>query len=98
MGALLSIRYGVPSKLLASSAGSVQRDGADRLPHGGHLPASGEGSAPDQLAVTGSVPARGDLRAWFTERQRTAGSETGQNVKETLSQSGQSPPGTSSPT
>src|SRR5579859_3044310 len=98
MGALLSIRQGVPSKLLASSAGAVQRDGADRLPRGGQLPASGEGSAPDQLAVAGSVSARGDLRAWFTERHRTAGSEIGQDVKETLSPSGESPPGKSSRT
>src|SRR5712692_597653 len=98
MGALLSIRHGVPSKLPASSADAVPRDGADRLPGGGSLPVGGAGSAPDQLAVAGSVSTGRDLRAWFTERHRTAGSATGSDVRETLSASSKSPPGPSSGT
>src|SRR5215472_8279441 len=98
MGTLLSFPAGVPSKLPASSADPVPRDGADGLDGGGRFSLGGERSAADEFAVAGPLLGEGDLRTRLTQRHGASGSTTGSAAREIVSASGQSPAGTTSAT
>src|SRR6266704_1154528 len=98
MGPLLSLRGGVPSKLSQASAGTVPRDGADRLNGGGGFPAGRERPAAGQLATARPLSGSRDLQARFTDGDGTTGGATGPAVREALSGSGQPPVGQASPT
>src|SRR6516225_12370106 len=98
MVALLWIRRGMPSKLPATSAGAMHRNGADRLADGGHLSPDHSPSAPDQPPIAGSLSARRSLRARSTNCHRTAGGTTGPAVGEILPGSGEPPTGEASAT
>src|SRR6516162_4619755 len=89
MVALLWIRRGMPSKLPATSAGAMHRNGADRLADGGHLSPDHSPTAPDQPPIAGSLSARRSLRARSTNCHRTAGGTTGPAVGEILPGSGE---------
>src|SRR4029077_4414897 len=98
MGPLLSVRGGVPSELSEASAGTVPRDGADRLRGGGGFPAGSEGAAANQLATARPLSGRRDLRAWFTDGDGTTGGAVGPVVRKVLSGSGEPPVGEASRT
>src|SRR5207245_10951961 len=95
MGALLPLPRGVPPKLRERPAAAVQRDGTDRLSHGGDLSAGGARAARSRPAVAGSLSARGNLRARSEDGDRTGGGETRPEAGEVLSASGEPPAGAS---
>src|SRR4029077_12610399 len=98
MGSLLWLRGGVPSKLSEASAGTMPRDGADRLRGGGGFPVGRKRPAAGQFAVARPLSGRRDLRARFTDGHGAAGGAAGPSVREVISGSGQPPVGEASAT